>query len=97
MEAESAEPEPDALEPAPEELEEVEAEVEEVPGPPKAALVKAGETGLARTDPLQAYMAEVQRHPLLTREEEMHWPGASATRGTCRRPTGWWRPTCAWW
>ncbi|HET8733551.1 MAG TPA: RNA polymerase factor sigma-32 [Anaeromyxobacteraceae bacterium] len=27
-------------------------------------------TGLARTDPLRAYMAEVARHPLLTREEE---------------------------
>jgi RNA polymerase sigma-32 factor len=70
-EAESAEPEPDALEPAPEELEEVEAEVEAVPGPPRPALVKAAETGLARTDPLQAYMNEVQRHPLLTREEEV--------------------------
>ncbi|KFA93426.1 sigma-70 family RNA polymerase sigma factor [Archangium violaceum] len=70
-EAESAEPEPDALEPAPEELEEVEAEVEEVPSPPRAALVKAGEAGLARTDPLQAYMNEVQRHPLLSREEEV--------------------------
>ncbi|MFL5352619.1 RNA polymerase sigma factor RpoD/SigA [Archangium sp.] len=71
VEAESAEPEPDAVEPAPEELEEVEAEVEEVPGPPRAALVNAGETGLARADPLQAYMAEVTRHPLLTREEEV--------------------------
>jgi len=70
-EAESAQPEPDALEPAPEELEEVEVEVEEVPAPPRAALVKAGETGIARTDPLQAYMNEVQRHPLLTREEEV--------------------------
>jgi RNA polymerase sigma-32 factor len=71
VEAESAEPEPDALEPAPEELEEVDAEVEEVPGPPRAALVKAEATGLARADPLQAYMAEVQRHPLLSREEEV--------------------------
>jgi RNA polymerase sigma-32 factor len=69
QEAESAEPEPESLEPAPEELEEV--EVEEVPAPARAALIKAGESGLTRSDPLQAYMAEVQRHPLLTREEEV--------------------------
>ncbi len=30
----------------------------------------AGSTALARRDPLAAYMAEVRRHPLLTREEE---------------------------
>jgi RNA polymerase sigma-32 factor len=30
----------------------------------------AGEGGLVRYDPLRAYMAEVARHPLLTREEE---------------------------
>ena len=30
----------------------------------------AGSTALARRDPLSAYMAEVRRHPLLTREEE---------------------------
>jgi len=29
-----------------------------------------GETGLARLDPLQVYMREVQQHPLLTPEEE---------------------------
>ena len=34
------------------------------------ALAPAGESGLTRRDPLQAYMAEVTRHPLLTREEE---------------------------
>jgi RNA polymerase sigma-32 factor len=66
--------EPEALEPEPEELAEVEAEidaeVEEAPRPRTAALVPAGEAGLTRRDPLQAYMAEVTRHPLLTREEE---------------------------
>jgi RNA polymerase sigma-32 factor len=31
---------------------------------------KAGEGGLARYDPLRAYMAEVARHPVLSREEE---------------------------
>ena len=70
-EADSAEVEPEALEPAPEELEEVEAEVEEVSAPAPRALVRSGESALTRSDPLQAYMAEVQRHPLLTREEEV--------------------------
>jgi RNA polymerase sigma-32 factor len=36
--------------------------------PPPAK--KAGDSGLVRYDPLRAYMAEVARHPLLTREEE---------------------------
>ncbi|WP_224364110.1 sigma-70 family RNA polymerase sigma factor [Hyalangium versicolor] len=64
--------EPEALEPEPEELAEVDAEIEgaEAPVAPTAALVPAGEAGLTRRDPLQAYMAEVTRHPLLTREEE---------------------------
>ena len=31
---------------------------------------EAEEKGIARLDPLQVYMREVQRHPLLTREEE---------------------------
>jgi RNA polymerase sigma-32 factor len=66
-----AEPEPEALEPAPEELEAVDAEVEEVSAPPPVALVKVGQSGVTTTrDPLQAYMAEVQRHALLSREEE---------------------------
>jgi RNA polymerase sigma-32 factor len=40
--------------------------------PPDAVSEAAstGGTSLARTDPLRAYMAEVARHPLLTREEE---------------------------
>jgi RNA polymerase sigma-32 factor len=64
--------EPEALEPEPEELAEVDAEIEGAGNPvvPTAALVPAGDAGLVRRDPLQAYMAEVTRHPLLTREEE---------------------------
>jgi RNA polymerase sigma-32 factor len=63
---------PEALEPQPEELAEVDAEVEGPGNPvvPTAALVPAVDVGLVRRDPLQAYMAEVTRHPLLTREEE---------------------------
>jgi RNA polymerase sigma-32 factor len=70
-EAESA-TDPEALEPEPEELAEVDAEIEGAEGPaiPTTALVPAGEAGLTRRDPLQAYMAEVTRHPLLSREEE---------------------------
>lgn len=37
-------------------------------GRPRAA--PEGTTALARRDPMAAYMAEVRRHPLLTREEE---------------------------
>ncbi|MFZ5441090.1 MAG: RNA polymerase factor sigma-32 [Myxococcota bacterium] len=55
-EKEPAEVEPDAAE-----LEEV-GEVEIVPAP---------RTGLAKADPLAAYMAEVTKHALLTREEEV--------------------------
>jgi RNA polymerase sigma-32 factor len=35
-----------------------------------ASRSKAGEGGLVRYDPLRAYMAEVSRHPVLSREEE---------------------------
>lgn len=59
-EAESAED----VEPAVDELEEVNPEVELKP-------VKSAGSGLARRDPLAAYMAEVTKHPLLTREEEV--------------------------
>ncbi|HYI00776.1 RNA polymerase factor sigma-32 [Hyalangium sp.] len=64
--------EPEALEPEPEELAEVDAELEGSGGPavPTVALAPAVDVGLTRRDPLQAYMAEVTRHPLLTREEE---------------------------
>ncbi len=37
---------------------------------PANALVRARDDGLARLDPLQMYMREVQQHPLLTPEEE---------------------------
>ncbi|MHB8872083.1 MAG: sigma-70 family RNA polymerase sigma factor [Myxococcaceae bacterium] len=48
------------------------AEAEVEPGELPAAIVPApsSDRGLARRDPLQAYMAEVVKHPLLTREEE---------------------------
>ncbi|HZI11725.1 MAG TPA: RNA polymerase factor sigma-32 [Myxococcus sp.] len=72
LEAAPAEPDPDSMEPAPEELAEVEPVVDvSVPLPPVRALARAGDAGLVSRDPLQAYMAEVQRHPLLTREEEL--------------------------
>jgi len=65
---EEKEPAEDAedVEPAVEELEDVTPDVEV-----KVKLKPARGTGLARTDPLAAYMAEVTRHPLLTREEEV--------------------------
>ena len=40
------------------------------PRPALPASTARGEAGLARYDPLRAYMAEVARHPVLTREEE---------------------------
>ncbi|MCI0571782.1 MAG: RNA polymerase factor sigma-32 [Myxococcaceae bacterium] len=58
-------------EPTPEELAAAEAELLEEPAPKPRALARAGADALApRREPLQAYMAEVSRHPLLTREEE---------------------------
>ena len=63
---------PEVLEPAPEELEEADAELEgDLSVPPVTALARAPEAGLTRKDPLQAYMAEVTRHPLLSRDEEL--------------------------
>ena len=38
--------------------------------PERSADEDAGSGGLVRYDPLRAYMAEVQRHPVLSREEE---------------------------
>ncbi|HEX9402456.1 MAG TPA: RNA polymerase factor sigma-32 [Anaeromyxobacter sp.] len=40
------------------------------PPPRREAREAAGAGGLVRYDPLRAYMAEVARHPLLTREQE---------------------------
>ena len=65
-------PEPAEASPAdePREPDLVEPEEVEVPERPVTALIRSEERGLARSDPLQVYMAEVHRHPLLTREEE---------------------------
>ncbi len=41
-----------------------------LPLPRKVSLIRSGARELARGDPLQLYMAEVGRHPLLSREEE---------------------------
>ncbi len=70
-EAEAAEVDTSELEPDASELEEVEGEIVEegTPSLPKA-LIPVEDRRLARLDPLQAYMAEVTRHRLLTREEE---------------------------
>ncbi len=62
--AEADEPQPVDVEPAPEELEDV--------SPETAAIVPAAkEPSFAPRDPMSAYMAEVNRHALLTREEEV--------------------------
>lgn len=49
------------------------AEVEELDlgSSPRAAIVPAPKESLARSNALQAYMAEVLKHPLLTREDEL--------------------------
>jgi RNA polymerase sigma-32 factor len=44
----------------------IEAEGSDAPPPPSTS----SEAALSRTDPLQAYLREVQRHPLLTPDEE---------------------------
>jgi RNA polymerase sigma-32 factor len=48
---------------------------DDLEGAPEVAAVEVtpepSGTSLARSDPLRAYMAEVSRHPLLTREEEL--------------------------
>ncbi|MGQ0505171.1 MAG: sigma-70 family RNA polymerase sigma factor, partial [Myxococcaceae bacterium] len=67
LDAEPAEPALDG-EPAPEELEDVDVAT---PAPSSSALIRAPGPGeISRRDPMQAFMAEVNRHPLLTREEE---------------------------
>lgn len=64
LETESTEPTPEAFS---------EEELSELPAVPsdKTALARRGERDLAPRDPLQVYMQEVNRHPLLTREEEL--------------------------
>jgi RNA polymerase sigma-32 factor len=66
VEAEAPEIEPLEPEVIPADVvdDETEAEVAAPVGPEPSG------TSLARSDPLRAYMAEVSRHPLLTREEE---------------------------
>jgi len=65
----SEETEPvEAIEPDGEELEELEP-VADPPAPARRPS-RSTDRGIARADPMSAYMAEVQRHPLLPREEE---------------------------
>jgi RNA polymerase sigma-32 factor len=56
--------------PPPDDPDDPELEEAEPEGPVLPARASKGEGGLVRYDPLRAYMAEVSRHPLLTREEE---------------------------
>jgi RNA polymerase sigma-32 factor len=65
----SEETEPvDAAEPDGEELAELEPVAESVA--PARPASRSTDRGIARADPMSTYMAEVQRHPLLPREEE---------------------------
>ena len=71
VEAEVVDAEPDGggredVEPAVDELQEVVARAA-----PRVQGACARSSGLARTDPLASYMAEVTKHALLTREEEI--------------------------
>ena len=61
---EESEAEPADVEPAVDQLQGVSPEIEIKARP-------AQRSGLARQDPLSSYMAEVTKHPLLTREEEI--------------------------
>jgi len=58
----------EAAEPDGEELAELEPMAESPP--PGRSSTRSTDRGIARADPMSAYMAEVQRHPLLPREEE---------------------------
>jgi RNA polymerase sigma-32 factor len=65
----SEETEPiEAAEPDGEELAELEPVAESVA--PARPASRSPDRGIARADPMSAYMAEVKRHPLLSREEE---------------------------
>ncbi len=71
VDAELVEEPAELAEPAAEELEDVEVDAAPAPRAPRtAALARPAAGEVVRRDPLQAYMAEVTRHPLLTREEE---------------------------
>ena len=60
----------EAAEPDGEELAELEPVAESTNGAPARPATRSSDRGIARADPMSAYMAEVQRHPLLPREEE---------------------------
>jgi RNA polymerase sigma-32 factor len=60
----------EAAEPDGEELAELEPVTEAPHAPPARPATRFPDRGIARADPMTAYMAEVQRHPLLSREEE---------------------------
>ena len=57
----------EATEPDAEELAELDPVADAAPAPRPS---RSTDRGLARADPMSAYMAEVQRHPLLSRQEE---------------------------
>jgi RNA polymerase sigma-32 factor len=68
-------PEPEVVEPEVVDADAVLPDVLDLEEEPEAAaparLAEPSGTSLARADPLRAYMAEVTRHPLLSREEEL--------------------------
>ncbi len=67
VDTEPAEPsEPEDVEPGVDELQDVSPKLEL-----KVKVKPARGTGLARQDPLASYMAEVTKHPLLSREDEI--------------------------
>jgi RNA polymerase sigma-32 factor len=66
--AEEGAGEQEPAEPSPEELAETDVSLEEAP--PRALVPRGTEALAPSRDPLQAYMAEVGRHSLLSREEE---------------------------
>ena len=66
---EEAEEAAEAAEPAEPDVEEL-AELEPVVEFAAVTPTRPAERSIARADPMSAYMAEVQRHPLLSREEE---------------------------
>src|SRR5256885_9056645 len=70
LEPEVLAPEPEVLAPEPEVLPPEPDEEEAGDAAPETTLPVPVERDLSRADALQRYMAEVARHPLLTREEE---------------------------
>ncbi|HEY3586296.1 MAG TPA: RNA polymerase factor sigma-32 [Myxococcaceae bacterium] len=60
----------EAAEPDGDELAELEPVAEAEDAAPARPAKRSSDRSIARADPMSAYMAEVQRHPLLSREEE---------------------------